>query len=301
MDKAQLYDTIEAYLEGELSTEGRRAFEREMAARPDIRAEVALHRKLHQELGNSGKARLREQLKQISREFPLEGEGGKASWLWPLLGVLLVAVIAIVAWLAWPSEKQPVAPQQPAASESSPPGEATTAQDTLPPADSLPEAAGNTGQEPSQIRERPPATNLPANKFQTIPELESLAITKSRDAQYLVSAAAGTAQNKDGSYQITLAGTLRSALLTDEDRILLILYGNQRTPYLEGRPLASMPLQLRPLEDEDIYAMAGMKFYAFEQKVEKALPAGLYYYLITREGQDNPLFVGKLIAGGPGD
>lgn len=300
MDKAQLYDTIEAYLEGELSTEDRRAFEREIAARPDLRAEVALHRKLHQELGDTGKARLRKQLQHISREFPLEGEGGKASWLWPLLGGLLVAVIAIVAWLAWPSEKQPSTPQEQAVSEGTlPEGKAST-QDSLPPADSLPEAAGDSGQQPSRIRERPPAANLPANKFQAIPELESLAITKSRDAQYLVSAAAGATQNKDGGYQITLAGTLRSALLTDEDRILLSVYDNQRTSYLEGRPLASMPLELRPLEDEDIYAMAGMKFYAFEQKVEKALPAGLYYYLITREGQDNPLFVGKLIAGGPG-
>ena len=96
MDKAQLYDTIEAYLEGELSTEGRRAFEREMAARPDIRAEVAPHRKLHQELGNSGKARLREQLKQISREFPLEGEGGNASWLGSLVGVLVVGIAVVV-------------------------------------------------------------------------------------------------------------------------------------------------------------------------------------------------------------
>ena len=97
MSKEQLYETIEAYLEGKLTAEARRAFEKEMAADPQLKTEVALHQRMQQELGKSGKAKLREQLQQVAQEFPLERKRRSPILrLMPVWGAVAAAIIAAI-------------------------------------------------------------------------------------------------------------------------------------------------------------------------------------------------------------
>ena len=55
MEKEQLYNIIEAYLDGTLSGEELTAFEQRLKSEPDLAEEVELHRKLQNELGNAQK------------------------------------------------------------------------------------------------------------------------------------------------------------------------------------------------------------------------------------------------------
>ena len=87
---------------------------------------------------------------------------------------------------------------------------------------------------------------------------------------------------------------LRAGSPADDARIQLQIYDNQPASYLKDRPAASIALELQQLDDEEVQGFGKMKNYTFEKQVDKELPPGLYYYVIKREGEDTPLFVGKV-------
>ncbi|HQU59800.1 MAG TPA: hypothetical protein PLU64_11415 [Saprospiraceae bacterium] len=98
MSTEQLYEKIEAYLDRAMGREELAAFEKELATDQELQRELALHRRLHQELGKAGKARLRKQLQEVAAEFPTEDppKGGTlGKWL---LGMALAALIGVLAW-----------------------------------------------------------------------------------------------------------------------------------------------------------------------------------------------------------
>lgn len=294
MSKEQLYETIEAYLEGKLTAEARRAFEKEMAADPQLKTEVALHQRMQQELGKSGKAKLREQLQQVAQEFPLERKRRSPILrLMPVWGAVAAAIIAAVIWWAWPRTGQSTLPQGPTVATESSPGEQTAVPDSL--------MAVNPEQEKKQEETTPPrqqkqpsAAPPAADPFRPNPKLEGLAAAKSGDANFLVSATADAALTASEKFRATVAGTLRAGSPADDARIQLQIYDNQPASYLKDRPAASIALELQQLDDEEVQGFGKMKNYTFEKQVDKELPPGLYYYVIKREGEDTPLFVGKV-------
>lgn len=297
MNKEQLYEAIEAYLEGKLPEEARRAFEKQIAADPELKTEVAIHRKMHQELGKSGKAELREQLQQIAREFPLERKARPRAiaWLVPVSGALAAAIVAAVIWwsLSRPADsswKQGPALVIDSLSGGQPdtPG-AQVAVEPVPRPDEAPS--------PKPQEKKPPAVQPFADPFRPNPELEGLAAAQNRDANFLISADANAAPTPSDNFRATVAGTLRSSTPAEGGRIVLQVYDNQPASFLKESPKASLPLELQRRDDEDIQAFGGMKNYTFEKEVEKDLPPGLYYYVIKREGNDTPLFVGKMEIG----
>lgn len=299
MNKEQLYEAIEAYLEGKLSEEARRDFEREMAVDPQLKAEVALHRRMQQELGKSGKAALREQLQQIAQEFPLERKNRPrvVSLLIPLSGALAAAILAGIIWWAWPRFAGSSWQQEPALVVDSIPGGQSALPDSLiaaQPEESAPEEAA-----PPLKKEQPSVVQPPADPFRPNPKLEGLIAAKSSDANLLISADADAAPTSSENFRAIVAGTLRSgSVIEGSGRIVLQIYDNQPASFQKGSPEASLPLELQRRDDEDIHAFGGMKNYTFEKEVEKELPPGLYYYVIKREGEDTPLFVGKVQVGG---
>ena len=293
MNKEQLYEAIEAYLEGKLTAEARRAFEKEMAADPLLETEVALHRRMQQELGKSGKAELREQLQQIAQEFPLERKRGNTILrLMPVWGAVAAAIIAAVIWWAWPRAGQSTLQQGPAIVSDTPPGGQTTVSDSLVAVQPAQEKEAETipSQQPKQPSTAPPGTD----PFRPNPQLEGLAAAEGGNANFLVSATADAAQTTSENFRATVAGTLRAGSPADDARIELQIYDNQPASYLKERPAASIALELQRLDDEEVQGFGKMKNYTFEKEVDKELPPGLYYYVIKREGEDTPLFVGKV-------
>ncbi|MCB0579326.1 MAG: hypothetical protein KDD10_08475 [Phaeodactylibacter sp.] len=295
MNKEQLYETIEAYLEGKLPAEERRAFEQEIAADPELKMEVALHRRMHQELGKSGKAERRQQLQQIARDFPLEGKGRKSVFrLLPVWGAVAAAIVAAVIWWAWPRPSQPSWQQGPAvATERQPDGEPAVPDSGIAvnPAPEKKEEATSTRQKQT------PGTPSPDDPFLPNPKLEGLIAAKSPNPDFLVSAEVDAARTPSENYRAKVSGTLRSGSPVEGGRILLQIYDNRQVSFLKERPAASLPLELHRLDDEDVRAFGGMKNYTFEKDVEKELPPGLYYYVVKREGEDTALYVGKVQIG----
>ena len=292
MNKEQLYETIEAYLEGKLTDEARRDFEKEMAADPQLKTEVALHRRMQQELGKSGKAELREQLQQIAQEFPLERKRRSTiSWLIPVSGALAAAILAGVIWWALPRAGESPVQQGPAIASDNTPSEPSAVNDSLiavEPAPKLQEAA------PSPQQQQPSTAPPAPDPYLPNPKLENLIASEKPDPNYLISANANTAPTTSENFRATVSGTLRSALLADEGSIQIQIYDNRPASYQKERPAASIPLELQRLEDQEVQGFGKMKNYTFEKEVEKELPPGLYYYIIKREGEDTPLFIGKV-------
>ena len=293
MNKEQLYETIEAYLEGALSADARQAFEKEMADNPEMKAELELHRRLHQELGKADKAALKEQLQQIAREFPLESKGRKAAVyrLMPIWGAVAAAIIAAVIWWAWPRFTPSPGGEGPIVASDSLPGSQTSLPDSLMANEPEPKSEEVPISEPQQ---KIPTPSSPADPFRPNPKLEGLAAAKSGDANFLVSATADAALTASEKFRATVAGTLRAGSPADDARIQLQIYDNQPASYLKDRPAASIALELQQLDDEEVQGFGKMKNYTFEKQVDKELPPGLYYYVIKREGEDTPLFVGKV-------
>ncbi|MCB0560313.1 MAG: hypothetical protein H6573_11340 [Lewinellaceae bacterium] len=292
MNKEQLYDTIEAYLEGKLTAEARRAFEGEIAADPELKREVALHRRMQQELGKSGKAELRGQLRQIAQEFPLDRKRRATLLrLAPVWGAVAAAIIAAVIWWAWPRVGPSTLQQGPAIVSDTPPGEQTAVSDSLVAVQPAPEKEEATpSPQPKQPSTAPPG----ADPFRPNPKLEGLAAATGGDANFLVSATANAAPTSSENFRATVAGTLRAGSPADDARIQLQIYDNQPASYLKERPATSIALELQQLDDEEVQGFGRMKNYTFKKAVDKELPPGLYYYVIKREGEDTPLFVGKV-------
>ncbi len=297
MNKEQLYETIEAYLDGKLTEEARRAFEKEMAAEPELRKEVALHQRMQEELGKSEKAALREQLRQVAREFPLEKKGRKTVFrLRPWAIAVAAAIIGAVIWWAWPRFTQPSWQDEPGIAADSLPGEPTDAPDSQIAAQPEP---GPKPEEtaPSEPQRKPSTTQPPADPFRPNPKLEGLMASDGRGSNFLISAEADAVPTPSNKFRAVVAGTLRSGKPAEGDSIELYIYDNQLASYQKDQPAASLPLELNRLEDDEVQGFASMNNYTFEKEVEKDLPPGLYYYVIKRKGEETPLFVGKVEVG----
>ncbi len=290
MNKEEKYEAIEAYLEGELAEEARRAFEREMAADPELQKEVALHRKIHRELSKAGKAQLRAQLRQAAQEFLPEKEKGRSiRRLMPIWLAAAAAIIAAVIWWAWPRLEQASWEQGPALAVDSLPGEQTAAPDSLIAAKPEPQETA-----PPQKEEKPAPAPPAADPFRPNPRLESLVAQKGQNAGLIISASADAAPISEEKFRAIVTGTLRSPSTAEGANIELQIYDNQPGSYQKGETEASIPLELQQLEDEEVLGFGKMKNYTFEKEVDKELPPGLYYYVIKREGENGPLFVGKV-------
>ena len=291
MSTEQLYEKIEAYLDRAMGREELAAFEKELATDQELQRELALHRRLHQELGKAGKARLRKQLQEVAAEFPTEDppKGGTlGKWL---LGMALAALIGVLAWWlvqrAGGQENAPAPTAQQQDSTNLQPAPVDTA--SLPTAPDAPLQEVDRAASPS----KPPQPI--ADAFSPNARMEALLGAKS--GEYAITADAGATQRPDGRYELVIAGLLRTPELPENARFLLRVYDNQA---LGNKPLEEISLKLDPVEGgEDIYAFGKLKNFTFRSVLKNRLKPGLYYYLIIADGEESPLFAGKATLGRP--
>lgn len=296
MEKEQLYQTIEAYLDGELTGSERTAFERELAADQSLAREVQLHGKLQRRLGNSALLELRAKLEAIGKEFPKSSldqppgnqaggsggaPGGLPFWAWGLVFFLLIG--GAVSWYLL--SDGPETPRLPPAVEPSemiaePPEETTPAETPAAEPESTPPA---TTPEP----QRPPATNARPQAFDTNRELELLIGEESPSRRYEFSD--GTLEYYAQEGYLNFSSKLTTSRSVEEG-FFLNLYTNQ---YPENRVLRAA-LTFSEVNPDAPIAFAARKDYMAAYSGEVALTPGLYYGVVTTGDSSIALWVGKV-------
>lgn len=299
MEKEQLYQTIEAFLEGALTGEELTAFEREMATDETLAKEVALHRSLQHQLGDPAKMDLRATLDEIGRDFsasdlhtdeppedpdtPTTGSaGGVPFWVWGLVFFLVIG--GGVSWYlltmeddtvsALPPQNNETVAETPAEEEEEP---ENTPIETAAPAEETPSTA-------TPQNETPVAATSP-EPYSTNRELELQISDEPASRRYEFTE--GSMAYTEG--YITFSGKLLTARLVEEG-FYLNLYTNA---YPEGRVLREK-MTFTEVKENVPQAFAGKKEYIAAYSGETDLQPALYYGVITTGDSSIALWVGKV-------
>lgn len=304
MEKEQLYQTIEAYLDGELTGRELAAFERELATDKSLAREVALHRNLQRRLGNASKVALRAKLDNIAREFPESdldpGEGpdgptgtgspsggGIPFWVYGLSFFLVIG--GGVTWYLLTKDPETVSSLTPE------PAEAVTEVNEDPAVDEdtqtlTPEENNDT--EPAPAAEPADSRSTSANRpqaFSTNRELELLIGDEPPSKRYEFSDASLTHSVQGSRSYITYSGKLVTGRSVEEG-FFLNLYNNQ---YPDGRVFRE-PMTFSEVKENNEVAFAAKKEYMTAYSGETDLEPALYYGVVTHADSSIPLWVGKI-------
>lgn len=279
MDKATLYERIEAYLAGELPEGEREQFERQAAADPELAAELALHRRLERVLSDKDKLAFAQKSAEIAKEFSAPDARGARYFRGGILLLILLAVFLLWRFLQRERPGPEPAPPPPAGIEDTIAGEA-------PP---VPQAPGVIK---DSVPPAPPAPKKPApNPFAPNPLLEK-EITQPPNAYITIETAilesfpGATA----GARQIRFTGRM---LMAGEPPELLLVLSDNSLP--DGKPILRLPVTITLIEETDgIRAFAAKKAYSLEAALDAALPGGLYYGRLFSDGGEASLWTGKL-------
>lgn len=312
MEKEQIFQTIEAYLDGALGAEELTAFEQELATDPDLVREVELHRRLQQELGDAEKTKLRLALEEIAGEFaePEEVEnqeppdshapdkdipgpenggqaGGLPFWMWGL-GFFLIIGGGVVYYLTGLTDDDNSAVSTIEATEP-PIDEESTAM-----TDNTEEAEPRTPEAPETTTadEAPAVTTAPGpdpKVFATNQDLE-LQMKDGASKRYVFTEGNLEYLQQDQQGYLNFSAKLETSRSVEEG-LFLTLYNNQ---YPEGQVLRG-PLQFDEISGERKIAFgAEVKQYLAAYSEETKLEPALYYGVITVGSSSVPLWVGKV-------
>ena len=273
MMKEQLYERIEAYLDGALSEEERARLEQDMAADPALAEEVALHRSLDNMMADKEKLNFRRKLDEVGQAYTQPPSSG-SRWLWPV--VLLAAALAALWWFVLRPQPEPAPAPIP---------ETPTVQDTIADVPPPPDTASLTP---------PPTTpqkSVTRNLFAPVPALEK-AIQKERDTYLTIETALLDAlPGADArTLQIRFSGRLLSA--TEPPPLELQLLDNTRP---DGKLVVRIPVTATLIEeDENIRAFAAKKLYLLDAAQNALLPNGLYYGQLVVASENKVIWTGKV-------
>jgi hypothetical protein len=318
MFREELYDHIERYLAGSMESQERSDFEARMAKEQDLAAEVALHRGLQAELGDSSKRNLREKLEKLSGEFTeLEHPEAvvkplQSNWRRVLSIAAAILLLGILIWLlAKGPDKAPEMVENP-----NPPQQEEEMNPGMPPMDppeerivedqtpSLPE--NNDQTDPPQ---KPPMEMSDESLMAFEPNLsfEKL-VGQLPPEEYSVSLESpvpgATLSLSDGRVDLVFNGLIETSLEEKNLRLRLLLFDNGAKAATSDTAIQAFEVALDAAEsnnDEDEgFAFAAMDPYFFEMEQSLALAPGLYYYslinpVLQSGAADQPLLVGKFM------
>lgn len=102
MDEINRQERIEAYLKGQLNAQEKAAFEANLQQDPELQAEVAMHRKVQEYLGQPNLQAMRAKLQQVDQSWQAPNSQPAAKvrrlqtgWIMGLAAALLVVMLAI--------------------------------------------------------------------------------------------------------------------------------------------------------------------------------------------------------------
>lgn len=290
----ETYDKIQRYLDGELTTEERGAFEQEMETNQEFAQEVALHANMEELLADSPENELRRNLKMLGEEVkdepPATGGSLLSKWFWLLVPLMLFAAW----WLLQPPLEEPPSAidvrEEPFGEDVQSnqregdflPGE--TPPEETPPKNETPteNRAPETKKEESNTTSRPIATNFNPN-----PSLEFLMDNNLRSDEFewteteLQQNVTGTANQP---FRFRFTGTLETAADLSKQEFKLHLFSNDPAAFDNFEPLSTNDLMVQK-KGEDAYLIDFHK--------SMTLAPGLYYYLIEDFTEEQIYFVEK--------
>ncbi len=278
MENLDTNELIEGYLNGSLPTAEQKAMEGRLATDPDFRADVELHRQLHEEFADPKKLALRDLLSDILREPP-PPPAAKYGWL---KGLSIALAVLLAGWVGWRWISPAAAPPVQEEIQSAP-------QPTGPVA--IPETR-TTPSEPSEKTPDHPIAMADPAAFALNREFEDRLGSGVR-------ATGGSAEMKspamnadfapeNGQVKITFRGTAPADADTARYPLALKIYTN--------RPASSQAPLFRVLPTISNRSAATGK-WAFYAPQTLRLRPGLYYFTIERQAEEDLLFVGKFTVG----
>ncbi len=98
----ELFEKIEGYLAKKLSQEELSAFEKEMAADPELKREVEKHRELHNVMSDKGTLEFKEKLQKISEEIKKEQSKSNVYYSYWKIAASIIIILG-VGTLLWSS------------------------------------------------------------------------------------------------------------------------------------------------------------------------------------------------------
>lgn len=282
MNKEELYDLIERYLDNTLADAEREEVEHQMATDAEFRAEVEIQRALHISLGDKGNFQLRSALDDLLRNPPpLDGTlttktpfppASRPGWLRLAGVIILLAAFGYMIW-RWvvPGSDSTPAPssqpaKQPSADTASSPQKATPT-DTA----NLP---------PSPSPNKTIAVADPAD-FEPNPVLEARIgdMMRGGNLHFEISSPPVGASFHLQNAQITLAvrGTVTGKEITSDQPLELLVYSNRTEAWQNKQPSFITPFNIK-LKNDGSYQVD------FETKLK--IRPGLYYLVIGQKRED---------------
>lgn len=278
MENLDTNDLIEQYLSGSLPPAEQQAMEGRLAVDPELRADVELHRQLHEEFADPKKLELRDLLSDILREPP-PPPAAKQDWL---KGLGIVLAVLLIGWLGWrwisPAAAPPVQEKIQSAPQPTGPVAVPETRDVPPdPSEKAPK---------SPIAMADPVAFAQNREFED--RLGSGVRATDGSAEMKSPAMGADFAPENGQVKITFRGTAPADADTARYPLALKIYTN--------RPVSSQasPLRVLPTISNRSATTGKWAFYASQTL---SLRPGLYYFTLERQADEELLFVGKFTVG----
>ncbi len=309
MEKEQFYNMIEQYLDGSLSGEALEAFEQRLQTEPDFVEEVALHRKLQEELGNAQKRQLRSKLDALRKDFTQKEEtkvvpiDSNQKWKIMVSVAASFLVLSLAFWyfvLRGPEKPKIVDDTPPVNNEDPTPQKEDQIKEIEDPT-RLVEDKTDPEKKTDPVETPPPPENLLAN-FEPNPELEDLIAQNGTVGDFEFSIEKPE-KNKafvltDNKIEIQFSGMLSTSAIENENNLEVAIYNNDPQNFKSKKRIAKfqIPLEKDTSEDDEGIAFIEKDVYYFDLQKTLTLDPGLYYYLIQQKGNSTTLFTGRFEA-----
>lgn len=272
----ETYEKIDRYLDRQMSPDEINDFEQELQANQELAAEVQLHADMKTSLADTPENQLRQNLQQLSDDFPDDEKPVShfpKGWLWLLLPLLLLGAY----WLMpqnMTKDTQDIQEETPPPPNSEQTRKAPPKEEPAPP--SVPETTAPKEEKttpPSQTKVEEPQP-IAAN-FTPNPSLEFLIDNNMRDGEFeWVSTDFVPLFNRTGAQQtvpFSFSAQLKTQQNLLEKAFKLHLFNNKAEAFDNFEPLHSFDLTWSTTEEN---------IYQTELQQPLDLPWGLYYFMV---------------------
>ncbi len=305
MKEQEIQEKIAQYLRDEMAEADRAAFRQAADQSPALAQELALQQQVFRELGDRPKQQFVADLEALSGEFfdPLPPPGKPSGGRYGLPLLLAGLLAAGLVWYFWPKppapltatmpETTPVAPisaaaTNPVASPAPLPSNASADAPTAPVSTTNQTAAPKTAAPPAASTDSA-KPQMDAAAFAPNPSWEKLATQNLLEPGQKIRAKTKFSAGKTVAFDLVVewpAGEM-------PDPMVVFFYSNKEEDRAAGKFLKRVPLDLMQQSSGDSDG-SGPQKYTLNYSAGIDWPPGLYYYVIARERDAKPVFVGKV-------
>ncbi|MEZ5044098.1 MAG: hypothetical protein R2828_29665 [Saprospiraceae bacterium] len=299
MEKSELHDQIDAYLDGTMSDAARADMEHQLKSDADLRAQVQLQKELKAAYQNPARLRLRSVMADIMEEDLADHantskeKGDWSKWIGLIVVILVLFTIAIW-WIVNPGPAEQEINSTPVA-DKAPISTPSLGKDSLPPVimEDIPDAAEDNKLQVSPD-ETPPAANSktdPVEKNIPIAAIDPAVFELNDSRETML---AGIYTRSTEAIKIVLQLPARDTTFASQPGNRIAINFSGTITSTNGSELPALTLfvydnkQRRPIADFEIPLVAGVvnKTGQFQQILALNLAPGLYYFFLESEEGD---------------